>query len=709
MSGDRTLLRFEALEDPPGIEVVDRLEQLRYQLHTASPVSPSSIPSDPFCFPVDAGLRIRTDELVLPRIVNVVVRDGDGNMLDEVKHLDSKSLGDGSYVLDLSTQIKTYIEIDGQVDITSDIFEIRFSFDDPTGIDIGFRSRHTQPVATVTTTTDPADMMAAISTFGSALKSTSPERSFPTLRGHPPEVELGSSLSIPEEVTRPDTGVTIEVPPTYEALYPVAPLAHYLGAEVVPGQRPQICTDSGIAYRFDYPATFERDVARTLKQVFLLDCVARTEGFYEVDLHERGAVDEHLDCDWGTLYEQSIVERLETYLDVPYDVVADSVPEWRLTANVEPVSETVEQLPFVVDDLAVVRTTTPTRQTGTVGAKPVHTAGGDSGFTRSVTRSSGSPGTRSAVDAAEERAYVEFESADSLEQAWIGEGIPIGASKLTAEAFRNRLDREVTAGNISITIVVNDSRMDDERDLVDSAYGDRENLPFDVTVCRNLTVPQLRAQLREDCNFLHYIGHTEAEGFECVDGMLDAATLERTGVDTFLLNACTSYRQGLHLIEAGAIGGIVTLTDILNDGAIRIGETLARLLNGGFPLRAALTVARDESVLGGQYIVVGDGGMTVTQAASRTPHMLEITPLDGRFAVDIRTYATDTAGIGSIYSPHIGDNDEYYLSSGTIGGFQVSRSELEEFIELEDRPLRVGDSGARWSSAVSLDDILNEQ
>ncbi|MEF8814019.1 MAG: hypothetical protein V5A55_09400 [Halovenus sp.] len=705
MSGDGTFLQFETVKDPPGIEIVDKLEQLRYQLRTTSPVSPTPVPTDEFLFPVGKGVSVTTDAILLPNVVSVFVRDGAGNMVAEIDHLDDRSFDAGSYVLDFSTQIKTYLEVEGPLEVTTNAFQIRFEFPESTDVAIGFRSRHNRPAATVTTTPDPADVMAAISTFGSALKSTSPERSFPTLRGHPPEIELGSSLSIPDGLQRPDTGITIEVPATYEAIYPVAPLSYYLGAAVVPGDQPQIRTDAGFAYPFSYPHGFERDVERTLKQVFLLDCVTRTEGFYKVELRERNAVEESLDCDWASLYEQPLAERLEAYLDVPYEVLDPSVPEWRLTAHVEPVSDTVSQLPFVVDDLAAVRTASPTQQTGAVTTDPVPTTGGGSGFTRSVTRSSNTTGTRSAADAAEERTYVEFEPADSLEQAWIGDGIPIGASKLTAEAFRNRLDREVTAGNISITIVVNDSQMDEEGDLIDSIYGDREHLPFDVTVRRNLTVAQLRAQLREDCNFLHYIGHTEAGGFECVDGMLDAASLEETGVDAFLLNACTSYRQGLCLIEAGAIGGIVTLTDILNDGAIRIGETLANLLNAGFPLRAALTVARDESVLGGQYIVVGDGGMTVAQAASRAPNLLELERQGDRYAVTIQAYATDTAALGTMYVPHLENNEEYFLCSGSEG-FQTTKEGLEHFLDLEDVPVRAGDGGIQWSSSLSVDELF---
>jgi hypothetical protein len=35
-------------------------------------------------------------------------------------------------------------------------------------------------------------------------------------------------------------------------------------------------------------------------------------------------------------------------------------------------------------------------------------------------------------------------------------------------------------------------------------------------------------------DFLHYIGHIDADGFECRDGRLDVRTLDRVGVDAFL-------------------------------------------------------------------------------------------------------------------------------------------------------------------------------
>ncbi|MFC6720468.1 caspase family protein [Halobacteriaceae archaeon SHR40] len=706
MSHPDPILAFDTLDEPSGLEIIDRLEQLRYQLHTPEQVAPTTVPTEEFLFPVGKGIRIRTEQLVLPNPVGVFVRDWSGEMLTEVEHLESHSFPDGRYIIDLSTQIKTYMRIDGPVEITADLFEIRFTFDSETVVDIGFRSRHTRPAATVTTTTDPVDMMAAISTFGSALKSKSPERSFPTLRGHPPQIELGSSVEIPDGIDSPNTGIQIETPPILESLYPVAPLAYYLGAEVVPGNSPKLTTASGFEYGLQRSRGFEQTVERTLKQLFLLDCLTRTEGFYNMPLHERRVLDETLSLDWVSLYDQSIADRLETYLEVPWSDVADFVPNWRLTANVEPTSGTIEQLPFVVDDLAVVRTVTnPVQTDPDITGGATADASQRAVLTRSVSRSSESEQTDpDRADPVDEQ-YIEFEPSDSIEQGWIGDGIPIGASKMVTEAFYNRLDREVGVGDISITIVLNDTRMGEERDLVDAAYGDREHLPFDVTICRDLTVEELKEELQTDCDFFHYIGHTEPDGFECTDGKLDVVDLDHTEVDAFLLNACSSYHQGLALIEAGAIGGIVTLTDIINTEAVRMGECIARLLNTGFPLQAALAIAREQSILGGQYIVVGDGGMILTQAESRTPNLLEITPCEDGFTLDIMTFPTDTAGLGSIYTPSIEDVNEYFLSSGYLDRFHINSAMLREFLQLEEVPVRSDDEMLFWSSTVRLSDL----
>ena len=692
-------LTFEPLDDRPGLAVIDQIERQRYRIHTPTPVALRDATTDVFQYPVGDAVRIRTRAIELPTVVMVYVRDDGGGIAAEVAQFESETLPADDYVLDPLTQIKTYMRVeDTAVEVTVDSDRTRIEFDTPTDLLIGARSQHDRPAATVTTTEQPADVMAAVETFGSALKAYDPERSYPTLRGHPPAVEVGDSLDIPADIDSPDTGVTLELPPDLASIFVAAPLSYYLGASLVPAPEPRLTTDTGFTYSLDTARGFESEVGRTLKRLFFLDCVTRTEGFHQINLHERAAIEPYVDLDFQSLYQQPLSEQVAAYLQVPYDVIEAHIPKWRLTTHIDPVPANAEQLPYVVDDLAIVRTHQQQRlNEASVPAEA------EAEFTRDdvITRAASSD----AATAPTETDYVEPQAEDSLEQAWIGDSIPIGASKLTKAAFEHRLDRDTNAEDITIRVVQNDARMDEERQLVDEVYGTRDDLPFDVTVHDDLTTAELRTVLTTDAEFFHYIGHTEHDGFVCSDGKLDVTTVDSVGIDTFLLNACNSYNQGLALVENGAIGGIVTLNEVLNDGAVRIGETVARLLNCGFPLRAALTIARGESILGGQYIVVGDGGVTVAQSEGGTPNMLEISRGEAGFKLFMNMYPTDTDGLGSITMPLVEDYSYHHLSSGEIGPMLLDRAELEDFLLAQEVPVQVGDE-LFWSTSLDLGEAI---
>jgi hypothetical protein len=704
-SGGRTPPRggfgvsFSPLADNVGVLVTDPIERQQFRLFT--PAAPRLRPADPaeLRFPVDDAVRLATARIDLPSIIAVYVRDAEGRMLAEAAHAAAESFEPGTYELELCAPMKLYLRVEGRVSVTVHDERTRITFDGPTEVVLGGRSHHEQPATTVTTTADPVDVMRALSTFPSALKTTSVERSYPTLRGHPPLIELGETLSIPDGLTTPSTGVTVELPPTLDHVYVAAPLAYYLGADLVPGHRPRIVTEAGFEHGLETPRGFEREVERVLKQTFFLDCLVRTEGYYRVDLHERKTVEPLVDLDFAALYDAPLAERLAATLAVPYAVVRDHVPEWKLTTHVAPSPDNVELLPFVVNDLAVVRTpraTTPSASTLQATATGEFFRTADPGAPGDTVRSA-------AADA--ERAYVQPESTDSLDQAWMGGGTPLGASKATKQAYRNRLSRSPVEGAIDITVVCNDERMIDERDVVDGVYGSRRELPFDVTVHYDLTVAALREALTADAEFLHYIGHIDADGFECTDGRLDTTSLDHVGPDAFLLNACQSYEQGVALIEAGAIGGIVTLSDVVNSGAVEMGKTLARLLNRGFPLGNALDVASDDNAIGSQYVVVGDGGLAIAQAKSGVPNVCRVRALgDDRFELEYRAFPTSDRGMGTLIIPHLEKNETHYLSSGTVDTFELARAELERFLALEEIPVVV-ENELYWSSDLDLSSI----
>ncbi|WP_435097647.1 hypothetical protein [Halarchaeum sp. P4] len=690
-------LSIEADED--GLTVFDAIERHQIRLGISQSSSLRRLDPEGFRYPIDSLVAVDTEAIELPTVVAAFVQDADGEMVEQVDPLSEATLDAGTYTIELTTPVKLYVRADGPMTVDTNPPSPQITFDESTTVQIGARSRHEHPAGTITTTTDPVDMMTAVSHLGSALKTHSPERSYPTLRGHPPLIEVGEELDVPETIETPDTDITIEIPAEYRSIYVATPLAYYLGATLEPSPAPKIVAGD-YEYRLDTTRGFEAEVEAVLKRLFLLDCVVRSEGVYGVDIHEREALEERLDLDWTGLFEAPLAERVATFLEVPHAEIEDHVPGWKQTTHVAPTPNSVELLPFLVNDLAVVRSP----QTQDFGSTDLKTAAvrdfmrGEDGataaepFTRSVTgTASKTPNT------------VRPAATDSVEQAWIGEGAPLGASKPTTTAFKNRLARDRSEGDIRVTVVCNDAQMDTERDLVNEVYGDRDDLPFTVSVYRNLSTADLRDVLTEPADLFHFIGHIDGEGFKCADGLLDAATLDEVGVDAFFLNACQSYGQGMELIERGGIGGVVTVRDVVNRGAEAIGHVMARLLNRGFPLSAALDIASDESIMSNRYVVIGDSGFTLSQAESRTPVTLDVDSEatdDATLSVTLRGYPTDHAGMGSVLIPAFGDGGERYLASGSVTTETMTPEELLDVLSMESIPVRL-DGELHWSSDLT--------
>ncbi|MEF8840412.1 MAG: hypothetical protein V5A62_02145 [Haloarculaceae archaeon] len=679
------------------ISVHDHIERRRYGLVTDGSVELREVDTGEFIYPVDTAVAFEGTRISLPYDAYTAVRDSDGETLVRLQVLDEHEFESGTYFVEIDGAIKLYLRVEGPVTVSAKPKERVIELEEAGEIRVGARSYHERPATTITTTGDPVDLMRAISHLSSALKTTTPDRSYPTMRGHPPELELGDRFEVPASVDTPDTGVRIEIPPSVESIFPVASLAYYLGAEVVPGIEPRIVADG-----FDYPLEspgigFERSVERALKRTLFLDCVTRSESSQSPSLHEGKVLAEEVSVPFGDLFEASPGERLSAYFEVPYGSIEPHLPRWKLTAHVKPVAIHASVVPFLVDDLAVIRTP----NASTAAASEVEGAAVDAylrsdGGVRAGPRNEGTS-----------RSVVEPDETDSIEQAWVGEETPIGASKAMVEAYRNRVTREPRAGDIDVVLVCNDDEMNDELDSVEGTYGSREEVPFDVNsygTDDNITRDHLAIILESDIDFLHYIGHIDETGFRCQDGTLDAASVSSVGVDSFFLNGCSSYDQGVELIRKGAIGGAVTLNDVINTGALRVGRTMAGLLNCGFSLRPALDIARDQSIVGSQYIVVGDGNLDIAHAEGHVPELVDLREHEdpGMYEINITTYPTGHASVGSIYYPEVDMQDRCFLVGNRDMDFEVSSERMQQTLGMTVMPVRV-DSRLMWSDQVDYD------
>ena len=684
------LISFFDRADGDGFCIVDHVDRRRCTVCTSSPVDPEDDSTTEFNQPVDRTVSLTTGRFSVPHSVVGYVRDQNGQPIADVTKGDERTFPEGCYRIELTTPIKLYVVVESAFKITMTEARLTVEFGSEVKMAIGVRIHHERPAATVTTTDDPVDLMRAVSSLGSALKTTSCERSYPTLRGHPPAVEYGERFSLPDVVDPPETGITIEIPPEYAAVYAVSSLAYYLGATVVPGDEPVLTTDAGLSYRLDgAPGGLGKGAERVLKQCLFLDCLTRTEGHYPVDLYERSQIEDTVSLDFSELYGQSLPDQLEAYLDVPFDVVEPHLPRWKLTAHIEPGPGPVEALPFVVRELAAIRTVDPTRKNETADGT-LESLGIDEFVRR---ERSNRPNDDQVATG--RTPVVRLEETDALEDMWIGDGIPVGASKGMIEAFRNHVTRTPSDGGIDITVVVNDPGMLDESREVNQVYGTREKLPFDVTVAEQLTTTELTAVLRSEADFFHYIGHIDERGFECSDGQVDVADIDETGIDAFFLNACESYQQGTYLVESGAIAGVTTLAPVLNDEAETMGKKLARLLNLGFPMYAALDVASTGQEYN-NYTVVGDSSFNIVQSNVGVVSSLVIKDKSKFYNAVYHTYPTNRVSIGSITKPFIYTEDKYFLTSGRTGEFKLDEEELNEFISLGEFPIIDG-SKIQWA------------
>jgi hypothetical protein len=102
--------------------------------------------------------------------------------------------------------------------------------------------------------------------------------------------------------------------------------------------------------------------------------------------------------------------------------------------------------------------------------------------------------------------------------------------------------------------------------------------------------------------------------------------------------------------------------------------------------------------------VVGDGSTSVGQTENGVPNLLKISSGKEKYEVTMKTYSTDNYGLGSIMFPFFDSCSEYFLSSGKVDKFTISKEELEGFLQMQEVPVKVGGE-LYWSSSLELSRI----
>jgi len=672
------MIEWEATDD--GLRVADaEAVELLVRSETLSVEGPGSGVGRP----VDVAVAVTARELRFPNSVVHALSLGHDRRQELDPAGNPLELSRAEYLLDVDAGIKTYLRFAGEATVErSDDFEhVVVSFPDRRRAVLGFRSRHELPAGRIVTPPEPAALASALTKLASALKTTGPDRSYPTLRGHPPLLAVGEEPSVPAGIDAecPETGIEIVVEPTLERLFVVAPLAYYLGATVRVGDHgPFVRAPEMAVERPIEPDAFDREVARLLRRCFFLDSLVRNAGPYGTELAELSMLDA-LELDPEELYRASPPERLAAYLEVPHAAVEHRLPDWHLATYVDPEPTTVEAVPFLLDRMSLIF---PARTTELEGRELIERSLAD--FYRP------GAGEVASVD------IVKPELREGRLHGWLAGGVPIDVFNASPTAYHNRLERlRRHRESISIRVVVNDPEMGPEgEDVTETFHGRAEELPIELTVEEGLSTAELARALEDENEFLHFVGHCEVGGLRCPDGTLATSSLDRCGAETFFLNACGSFYEGRELIERGGVAGAVTVATVLDEHAVTVGTTFARLLVYGFSVERALGLARRRIMMGKDYTVVGDGTHSLT---GDLPTTVRLERFEGGFGLTLDCFSAGEAG--RYYVPHVEGNHHSFLC-GTESTFVVDRTALSEFLREIDAPV-IYDGDLYWSTELS--------
>ena len=658
--------------------------------------------------PLDATVSGYATELRLPAALVFAFATEADEKYTHGSDGEALELPDDEYLLDVTLNIKTYLEFSGAATIwkSEDYNDLYVSFPERTLVTFGFRSHHEEPVDTVTVPPTPEGVATAVTYSSSSHKTTGPDRSYPTLRGHPPRLELGGRTEIPEQVAaeRFDVGIELVVPNRFEYVYVAAPLAYYLQAEltVADRRRPVLrAPEAGVEKTFTPLPGFQHEVAYLLRRVFFLDCLVRNAGEYSWDLAELDLLDD-LDIDAEATYESTPAEQLATYLGASYERIDDELPEWHLAMHVAPVADNATSFPYFLNNLSLVYLPESTNleknellnksiddfyRAGDPAMQPPKAVAGAGGHHRA------GAGPVKSVDRRDPVTY------EGQINGWLAEGVPIDVFKAVPEAYENRFKYlDHSNGDIDVTVVLNDDEMSDEHETVAKIYEERaEDLPIDVTVHNNLSKAELTDVLESPHDFAHYIGHCEEDGLRCRNGNLAIADIGESNVQTFFLNACGSYYEGRDLVRKGSAAGAVTFTKVLNKQAAKVGVAFARLLIHGFSIQRALQLARRRIMMGKDYAVVGDGTHVLTQSDNRYPCFGEIEERGEKFDVSYKQISSHD--IGAAYQIYLPDHDQMHLN-GAESSLTLARSELRSFLDRAKSPY-IYDGDLYWSDELS--------
>ena len=628
--------------------------------------------------PVDERISGAARRLIIPGST-ITVQSARKAKWRTLSYDDYRDIPPDEHLVQIDGKMHVFLRVNSGFSIRSDQKSNRVTveFSSTTSLSFGFRSHDKFPSEIIRVPPSPEGVAGALTTLGLYHRTETPDRSYPSMRLHPPSIEVTDEVSIDEIGPTPQRPIQLRLPNRLSVLYSASPLAYYLGASVTVDDdiEPTLIIDT-TEHPFAGLENFSEDVVDLLARVFYLDCLVRNAGPYEFDLQEMPLL-KRLPIDPDAMYSQPMDERLTEYLSTPYELISSALPEWPLAISMKPTLENLPAIPHLANQLSLIF--------------PPHARTLDE---HALLDKSLGDFYRSTVDddpprISQTNVLLEPASEHGTVKGWIADGTTVDAFNCPPEAFSNRLEYLGQDPPFTAAVILNDGSMGSEYTEVVSVYEDRSmSDSIDLDVKRYLSTKELASVFRDGYDFIHYIGHCDPEGLRCQDGNLSMANISDNNVQSFFLNACRSFEEGIELIENGSVAGAVTIGDVLDEQAKKVGKTLAEMISRGYSLIQSVNFSRGKAIMNRHYTVVGDGMFKPTSSNGEPKPIVYASAIeDGRFRLNWQHRSPEIHG--GVFQARkttkpvlIGKKDEDFLFP----------KEFESYLDRVDYPIIYEDS-----------------
>lgn len=623
---------------------------------------------------IQASVAGRATELRLPE-VNVLVRaiedeGGIESVADFGRGEEHFELTERRYYLNLTSNLGVFIRFDGAATLRRrGESHTALSFDHPTPVTIGFTSNVNVPEHVVTVPRTPDGVATAISHLDAAIAATGVPAENPSIRRHPPLIEFGDAVDIPPAVREGthDTGIELVVPDEFAPLFPAAPLAYYLGADVRTGvgEDPVLRAEPvDLVHEFDPLPAFQYQVADLLRWTLNLDVLLRNQ-VRDTDFVEWDALGSvHLDAE--RLEAASSAERLARYLELPADALDDALGAWNYKLFVDPEPENARVLPYALD-------------------KPPQIYLADADRDRAGGITTGGGGVSRAEDPI------------GPHLGWLGDEPPPEAFEARIAAHENAVRYARRREAEDRVVVLNDPDRAPVADALPESVSERRSDEVAVDVRRDVDRDDLAALLSTPTDLVHFVGDC-TEGLACPDGTLDPGSLESVEVRMVFLDDANSWPLGETFIDAGSVTVVGRRSDRGDGLSADARRTFLDLLAGGFPVNFARRIAGRYAEPPSDLAVLGDGLPRLADNTSQSlGHLHTVEPTgDGRFTVRDFAYM---ARAGYYWGPDVPEAQA--CLTGKLTHQTTTPRGVEMLVNRTNDPI-VYDDGIHWPEPEEL-------